>query len=266
MIDASFGKKTIDGKYKSKFKKLNPIFLPNFSGTRVLMMPFRLEDINTLPNDLLHYKQTVEELVAVSPTTSGVAYLTIDEKLVKKGNSLRLKGLHVDGLGSDDRPDLCIWAACGLNSIFAYEYNETTKQWSHRNIGSTKWYHGAAGIGGMITVSNPVGCRAWNKEFEGSVRKNGDCEHLRETLFPDEEATIFEAGVAYWCNSTCVHESMPMEEDTERTFVRLSMPSEAPWYQGYTRNPKGVEPVGKVILKGGWSYGRVNEPEIILKS
>ena len=45
--------------YKSKFKKLTPIPLPPFSNTRVLMMPFRMDDITTLPNALVHYTKTV---------------------------------------------------------------------------------------------------------------------------------------------------------------------------------------------------------------
>lgn len=216
------------------------------------MLPIQLEDIESLPNDLAHYKQTVQELIEISPVKTGVGYLTIDEKMVKKGNTLRLKGLHVDGIGADDRPDLCVWSAIGTRHYISNLWDE----------GEKKWMQGAAGIGGMITVSSPAGCRAWNKDFEGNVKNNGNCEHLRH-LFPDLEATVFEADMAYWCNFSCVHESLPMEADTERTFVRLSMPSMAPWYSGYTKNPKGVKPTGCVV---GYEFGiyRPREPEVKL--
>lgn len=243
--------------YKSIFKELKEITLPSYiahqaiRNTRVLMLPILLEDIKTLPNDLSHYEQTVQELIEVAPVKEGVGYLTIDEKFVKKGDTLRKKGLHVDGVGTDDRKDLGPWAATGIRY-------QCSTMWDD---GAKRWLYGAAGVGGMITVSSPVGCRAWNKEFEGRIGNNGDCEKLREK-FPDEEATVFKAGMAYWCNSTCVHESLPMEHNTCRTFVRLSMPCKAPWYAGYTKNPKGVMPTGPIVSLG---FYRAGEPEVILE-
>jgi hypothetical protein len=238
--------------HHSRFRKLKEIYLPPFSGTRVLMMPLRFEDLETLPDDLAHYKRTIQELIDISPVKEGVGYLTIDEKVVKKGDTLRLKGLHVDGIGEDGRTDLGIWAITGLRNYIASMWNDVNK----------KWWEGAAGIGGMLTVSSPAGCRAWHKDFKGKIGYNGDCEPLRK-LFPNNEATVFESGVAYWCNASCVHESMLVEEDTERQFVRLSMPNDAPWYGSYTRNPKGVEPTGPVIREGG--FYRAREPQIVLK-
>lgn len=124
------------------------------------------------------------------------------------------------------------------------------------------WCRNAAGIGGMITVSNPAGCRAWFKDFDGTIRNNGCVERLRDKFFPNDESEILESNFAYWCNAACVHESLPMSSDIERTFVRLSMPSKSPWYKGYTKNPKGVEPTGLIIDSG---FYRPGEPEVILK-
>lgn len=237
--------------YQSRFRRLKEIHLPAFSKTRVLMLPLRLDDIETLPNDLSQYKRTVQELIEVAPVKKGVGYLTIDEKFVEKGQTLRLRGLHVDGLGEDGRQDFGIWAITGMKRYLANLWDD----------GAKKWNQGAAGIGGMVMVSNPAGCRAWNKDFEGKIASTGDCETLRSS-FPNEEGTVLEAGVAYWCNAACVHESMPMEDSTERTFVRLSMPNDAPWYAGYTRNPKGVVPTGTVFR--GFMSVHTREPEVIL--
>jgi hypothetical protein len=240
------------------------------------MMPFLLEDIDSLPDALAHYRQTVQELVAIcppcrlrlstdknkyrsidapwnkEPPPEGVAYLTIDEKVVEEGKTQRQRGLHVDGIGADGQLDTGIWAIHSYRNFVASMWQE----------GAQKWQHSASGIGGMITVSNPAGCRAWYKDFEGKIDNNGDCEALR-AKFPESESTVFEAGVAYWCGATCVHESLPMQENTQRTFVRLSMPSDAPWHEGYTRNPKGIKPTGVIIPRGAWD--RVKEPEVILK-
>lgn len=54
------------------------------------------------------------------------------------------------------------------------------------------------------------------------------------------------AGVVYGCGALTVHKSIPMVKDTPRQFVRLSMPSDAPWYEGYTVNPLGVKPTGPI--------------------
>lgn len=240
-----------DKQWKSRFKKLDTIELPQFSNTRVLMLPILMEDIESLPNDLSHYKKTVEDLIKLSPAKEGIAYLTIDEKVISSGKSHRLKGLHIDGMGTDGRMDLGIWAISGIT----YRCNE------HWNDEDKRWYHNAAGLGGMITVSNPAGCRAWDKDFDGRINRNGDCEELRE-IFPDNESTIFEANTVYWCNSMCVHESVPVVEDTERIFARLSMPSYAPWYEGYTMNPKGIKPAGPIIPR---QWCNNTEEEIVLK-
>lgn len=236
--------------YKSQFKKLKSITLPEFTGIRVLMLPILLEDIDTLPDDLVNYKETVQELIDLSPERIGVGYLTIDEKLVKQNTSHRLKGLHVDGVGTDGRTDIGPWARVGLK--YACETH-----WDKTNL---HWYDNAAGIGGMLTVSNPSGCRAWNKEFDGSIKTDGDCEHLRNQ-FLLEESVVFEPNMVYWCNATCVHESLPMLEDTQRTFVRLSMPSNAPWHKGYTRNPKGIQPSGHITNMREFTQ---REPEVVL--
>lgn len=60
----------------------------------------------------------------------------------------------------------------------------------------------------------------------------------------------------------CVHESVEQKEDCERIFVRLSMPSAAPWFEGYTKNPLGILPTGKILPKREFQA----ESEIILES
>ena len=52
---------------------------------------------------------------------------------------------------------------------------------------------------------------------------------------------------AYWMNATCVHESLPMRSNTRRQLLRLSLPSTAPWFEGYTESPLGVKPTGPIL-------------------
>ena len=178
------------------------------------MLPFRLDNIATLPDYLFEWFPTVKKMVAVSPCKSGVGYLTVDQKFVKAGETPRRSGLHVDGV-----------------------YLDGPGVWGGGPWGSIK--------DGMITISDKVGCRAWRGTFEGWPDSEGGCAHFAHLL---GEPTIFEAGQMYWVGGLCIHESLPQPVDTFRTFVRLSMPSDAPWFEGYTVNPR-VSPTGPIYSR-----------------
>lgn len=199
----------------SEIRHVGSLRFPSFSGIRVMMMPFRLDDLDSIPSMLDSWIWTIAKLCRLSPAKSGVAYLTIDERIVPAGRTHRRPGLHVDGIGPDGKR-----AAYGGGGGF--------------------W-----GKHGMLVAASRVGCRGWTHEFIGEPGPNGDCEHLRGELNSAHEI-VMQAGEVYWCGPTAVHESIPMAKDACRQFVRLSMPSDAPWYEGYTRNPTGVEPTGPI--------------------
>ena len=50
-------------KFESKAKIVGNITFPNFKNIRVMMMPFYLYDLNTIPSTLNHYKDTLKEVV-----------------------------------------------------------------------------------------------------------------------------------------------------------------------------------------------------------
>jgi hypothetical protein len=187
--------------------------LPPFSGRRWMMMPFRLEDVcGTVPDSMWHY--TVSRLVELGGCESGVGYLTIDEAEVQPGETHRRPGLHVDGVGPDGR--LGGWGGGG-----------------------------GYASSGMVVASSHTGCRAWGGIIDAWPGPNGDCEHMRG-LLRDEDAIDLRGGRAYRLNPSAVHEAIPLQRVTHRQFVRLSLPSDAPWYEGYTRNPTGVQPTGPI--------------------
>jgi hypothetical protein len=200
----------------SEVERVGSIVFPDFSGVRIMMMPFRIEDpFGTLPDAIALWRPVVSDLCRMSPAVRGVAYVTIDEALVPAGRTHRRPGLHVDGIGPDGR--------------------------------TGAWGGGGGGwcAKGMLVAASHVGCRAWAQSFRGHAGPNGDCAHLRDECDATREV-VMEAGEVYRCGPTAVHESLPMTADTRRQFVRLSMPSDAPWYEGYTRNPLGIEPTGPI--------------------
>lgn len=206
--------------FKSKCEYVADCALPAFTGIRIMMMPLVIGDMKTIPDYLHDWKRAINRLFDCDFYRHGtdrdlgrVGYLTIDEKEVRPGETHRRAGLHVDG--GEGRG----WGGGG--------------GWASRETG-------------MLTVSNVVGCWAWNQSFSGWPGEEGNCEHLRPQLREDSRIA-FLPGTIYWADGFCVHESIPQTEAVKRQFVRLSLPSEAPWFEGYTENPLGVLPTGPIL-------------------
>lgn len=209
--------------FDSSYKHKGPVKFPSFTGIRVMMLPVLLEDIETLPDQLSNYREHVKTLFSYAPIKSGVAYLTIDEQELQPGQTLRRPGLHIDGHGA--------WGG-GHSS-----------PWASR---------------GMLLASTPAGCAAYNQRFKGSPRAEGDCEHLCTEC---KRAELLQDSEVYFCMPECVHESLPAEKQMRRQMTRLSMPSLAPWFEGYTKNPKGIKPTGPILPRRIFQ----TEQEVLLK-
>lgn len=199
---------------ESRIEDLGALEFPTFQGVRVMMLPFRLEDpAGTIPSFAESWRRAAAALVEMGPVREGVAYLTVDEAVVPAGQTHRRPGLHVDGIGPDGK--------------------------------AGGWSKGGYGYNGMLTAASAVGCRGWRGMFQGTPKPNGDCAHMAGEC-PADAAVVFQPGRVYLCSPLAVHEALPMKKTTARQFVRLSMPSDAPWYEGYTRNPLGIEPTGPI--------------------
>lgn len=216
--------KTPNG-FHSLFKKVTTVQFPDFTGIQIMMMPFYLDDIdNSLPTSLNHYKPMLKQMVANKPShiryyDNNVAYLTIDEKPIKANQIQRKPGKHVDGM---------------------YK-GQVAGAWGG---GGGSW--GSTG-NGMLLVSNTDDlCQAWSGYFRGTPINDGDCSHLSDQCLP-ENRTLFKSGEVFWADGLCVHESLPTKVDVNRQFVRISMPSNSPWFVGYTSNPLGIQPNGPIL-------------------
>lgn len=201
--------------FKSDLKHLGTVQLPIFNGTRIMMMPFLLEDVTSIPGDIAQWRSFVASITAKAGAPRvGTAYLTIDEALVLPGETQRRPGLHVDGIGPDGKEG----------------------GWG----GGGGW-----GTNGMIVAASVAGCNVYAGDFQGYPGPNGDCSHLKDEC-NDKTTVLLDANQAYWLGPMTVHEVFPMKEATKRQFVRISMPSTAPWYEGYTENPNGIKPTGPI--------------------
>lgn len=201
--------------FKSEVREVGRVSIPAYCGTRVMMMPFHLHDVaDTLPEDLARWRGAVQAIVEIGSVHHGTAYLTLDEAAISRGETHRRPGLHVDGVGP--RGDAGGWGGGG-----------------------------GYGSNGMLMTSTHVGCVAWNQMFEGWPGPDGDCAHLAKQLHDDAMVEL-QPGVVYHCGPMTVHQALPMTEACRRSFMRISMPSDSPWYEGYTENPTGVRPTGPI--------------------
>lgn len=200
----------------STFRKMwnhSPMTFPDFSGLRVMMMPVKLGYLDGVPDQ---YKDFVYDLYGMveSRFLGEVGYLTIDERELQPGETLRRSGLHVDGYYQ---------GRCGA--------------WG----GGGGW--GSVG-NGMLTVSSTPHCKAWLGIARGEIGSEGEADQMDLSSCG---SIVFGAGDVYWVDGACIHESLPVEETTKRQFVRLSMPNNGPWFEGYTENPTGIKPSNDIL-------------------
>lgn len=203
-------------KWTSELLNRGTVTLPDYSGVRVLMMPFHLHDPKgSLPESLQPWVKALRTMVAVSPCQKGTGYLTIDEATVQSGRTHRRPGLHVDGWAGD----------AGDSGVWSYGGG-----WGARE-------------GGMVMATNILGSVAYEQNFDGEPKAYGDCEHLRSQC---GESTPLVPGVIWWLSALTVHESIPHNTTVPRQFIRISMPSNAGWPASNTANPLGILPTGPV--------------------
>jgi hypothetical protein len=204
--------------FESCFHQVGELALPAFTGKRVMMMPFIIGDADSIPDSLGDWRQATVDIAKLGNQAhfGKVGYFTLDEKVVQPDSTHRRAGKHVDGV-----------------------FRGLPGSW-----GGGGW--GSVG-NGMLTVASHAGCRAWRQTFDGLPGDEGECDHLADQCVGD--GILFGAGQVFWVDGHCVHESVPMTQATPRQFVRLSMPSKAPWFDGYTTNPLGIKPTGPILSR-----------------
>lgn len=152
----------------------------------------------SVPEGFEDYLETVNSLVESSGVREGVAYLTIDEKLLQPGQTQRKPGPHIDGcfLPSKNR-----WGGGG---------------------GGGGWNHSCNIIPDrmpVIVASNYPLCKAWEGIFDGQPSEDGDMSHVELG-----HGIVLPQNQGFLLSPDCVHESLPAGELVNRSFVRLAMP------------------------------------------
>ena len=192
-------------------KELYKVEIPDFTG-EVKMLPFNLDNLSEIP---AQFKGLVSKMIDALPNKKGVAYLTVDGKLVEKGKTQRRGGVHIDG---NYLPQLCGWGSGGGgNGWNVGEGGRILSSAEHKLSYESQ-------TGGMLIASTYPACKGWNGEFDGSPYIGGDCTRI-EGL---GEGFILKPNVVYYGNSQWLHESLPVDKTTHRVVVRVTLPMDYP--------------------------------------
>lgn len=182
------------------------VTFPAFLAERVYMREFR--KAQGLPLDLIRWQPTVDAMLE-GVDTDGPIYLMIDQGIVKAGTSQRRPGVHIDGYWN---PSLNAHGGGG-GHVGTWD---STPGWLHCDFAKPE---------ALILASDVSASRALTGEFTGTPGDGGDFSHLDLSgLSP----RVLEAGQVYAGNVTMLHESLPVQQDTPRTLVRLSVPGWEP--------------------------------------
>lgn len=192
-------------------KELYPVSIPQHEG-EIKMLPFDLSNLEAIP---AKFKSLVSKMIEFLPIKQGIAYLTVDGKLVEKGKTQRRGGAHTDGnyLQEGD------WGGGGGNGWKVGGNGRSLTPAEHKLSYESE-------TGGMIITSNYPACKGWNGIFDGKPNTGGDCSHIKlDTGFMLKPNTV------YYGNSQWIHESLPIDQTTHRTLVRITLPTEYPMLQ-----------------------------------
>ena len=202
--------------YVSEVQPLNSVTFPEFTGERVYMEKFYKQD--GLPSHLSRWQNTVDQMLDTVDTDQPI-FIMIDQGIVKPNTSHRRPGPHIDGYWIEE-----LKAHGGsqhkFNSIHKFDNRHVLHQggWS---TGPGSWKHvDFSQPESIILASDVVGCKAYTGQWEGDIGEGGDLSHLDLT---DLLNFSMHSHVVYKGNVTFIHESIPLQNETQRTLVRLNL-------------------------------------------
>ena len=181
--------------------KVGTVTFPEYSGIRCLMMPYVQGDPSSIPDEYAPYR----DIVSTHYLQEGaIGYLTIDESPVAKGAPHR---------GARAQFERALHTEAGLRP----------------DSGKLAWGGGGWGKSPLVTLDRGVeillannlngSCALWDAvhtdtSIDGDI---GDQAHL----YPYEDAILMQSGELHKIGILTPHESMPVENDFDRQFLRI---------------------------------------------
>lgn len=176
------------------------ISFPEFSGIRCLMMPYIQGDPGSVPGSLRPYSAIIESLVI---SRGDIGFLTIDESPAEKGKPHR---------GERAKYGRALHTEAGRKPGYPYGWGGNGWGSSHRVTLDDDV---------QILIANSVdrSCAVWEAIHE-DTSLDGDIGYAANQ-YPYESATILAAGDVHQIGILTPHESLPVDRDVNRQFVRI---------------------------------------------
>lgn len=179
---------------------ISKIKFPKFTGLRCLMMPYIQGEPDSIPEKYSAYK----EIVATIFFKQGdVGYLTIDESVAKKGKPHR---------GARARTSRALHTEAGRIPGVVYK-------WGGGGWGDSHKVTLDRGVEIMIANNLDNSCAVWDAIHE-NTSLDGDIGYA-SNLYPYTDAIMMKAGEVYRIGILTPHESLPVNKDTKRQFLRI---------------------------------------------
>lgn len=216
---------------KTKQKHLGNIKLPNpeFGDLKLNVFPIKHNGnwIN-LPRQFKDYENSLNKIMSKIPIQKNADehYVTIDSKFFTTKDFLRREGVHVDGnfcadpnfKGSTWGGTTTTWGGTHCTP----ELKITTNWVSEHDIDIPIGTYISDNLGGLIVVSNEIGCKAWVGNFNGYVGNEGDFSEMKDQLTKEKEITLGEDEV-WLLTSNTPHETLLIDQGKRRTFMRITL-------------------------------------------
>jgi hypothetical protein len=172
------------------------IDFPEFSGKRCLMMPFIQGEPDSVP---LEFREGYEKILTDTFIEKGdVGFLTIDESLATTGNAHR---------GHRAKFGRALHTEAGKRPNKMYAWGRRNSVILERDV--------------QILLANNVdsSCALWDVEHE-DTSIDGDIGDL-SALYPLGDAVMMKGGELHKIGILTPHESLPVQQDVDRQFLRI---------------------------------------------
>lgn len=227
-------------KHITKITKLETIQVhePEYGDFKLNMCPVENNGhIVSLPDGFKCWNDNVNNIlkhVPILQNGDNRHFVTIDSKFFSTDGFLRREGVHADGnfcVDPDFKSVVCwggsqpkpTWGGSSLNKKWKVEKDWETPFDVEVPIGT----YITEKKGGIFCVSSEVGCQAWEGEFHGEVKAEGDYTEMNKQL-TDDKRVVFNKNKLYFMTSNTPHETLHISKGTRRTFVRVSLNHDYP--------------------------------------
>ena len=192
------------------------IDFPVFNGVRCLMMPYVQGDPCSVPEQYQSYRDIIQ---SVFIKRGDVGYLTIDELVVTQGKAHR-------GYRAKTKRALHTEAGLRPNSMYCWGVVPT---WGNTRVTLDRDVE--------VLLANNVdnSCALWNATHE-DTSLDGDIGD-QSFMYPYKEAIMMKAGEVHKIGILTPHESLPVEQDVNRQFLRIISSGVHGREPYFTKNP-----------------------------